>query len=1049
MNLPQIGRKVNIQNLLEMDKNIDVPENEKVRQRNPKNLQSKQMTEILGGRMLESSQSTTNVRRPGSRPDTGSKQKILLNNQKQLQINQQFSQPQLGEQNNETNFFNPRSNNLGNKNDQGEAEAQQQISQNETPNQVEARRFSQKQDLLYKNKTFQPSLASYNPNIDRMINMYESQDLEYKEKLNNTERVVTMLIEQLNNVERNQQGELRKYKLQLDNERDYRVKLEANLRFIQDQYNQLNHDLQTRVEVLDTKLQREDRNKNEMREKLILTEQNQKEILFFIRNMQKSETTEILQLRGIMQEKMTEEQSLLQKEREKSKALFMEVVRLGETQERQNDVFNNLQGQFESRIAILEAQLSAGQRSVNQIAQKGDQGINYISDWNEKLERRMQQTEASILSITKEQSKDKDLLSQLEAYHAKMAEDVKVILNTLQSDYDNKLESKVTEIVNRIVMEHEDRIRQHDEMRTNIDMRDRLNQEKSNYEREEMRERYQALDALMRTEFQRKDESIKSLQAIMENQVKGLQNALKFEEQSRNQQEIVFRNEILKMQETFAREYDIFKNQQSNITEKITEMMKIEIQTRLSSDVDLKNLTSAIATDIVSDVNSVKDQMEIQYKKLQDEIRETRLESSQKSEQVSRYVDEEVKKVVEVFSKKHEKTKNMFTKLAEQFKNHLINTDNNRKDVEKRLVGLEKGQEDLRTETYKLVGDTQKAFENRLIEEKLNIELNVQTIAKGLDDKINKVEEESKKDVQFLTQAIENSREMFNNRINNMQNSLEAFQKLCEEQNEQVNIKIQDIKADISDFKEKINTALEELQSNVMKELDDISKDLEELQQNTQKELDLSKSLIINLQDEVQRFSQEIVLKLKEIIDHQQDTEKEFVLRLEELEQSSMNSFNLIKTTLDTIDNVYKDLETKITELNAETVLDNTLAKADMDNIKQQISDMFELMNTQHSDMKLTNTHFEQEFAKISEDIDQVKTNLYYELSEVNDKKLQKLLENIRNENQLLWKKNVELVDSDFKNIDQLRDNKNSLFTQLNEILITQDEYNKPKIKSK
>jgi len=47
--------------------------------------------------------------------------------------------------------------------------------------------------------------------------------------------------------------------------------------------------------------------------------------------MQKSETSEILQLRGIMQDKLSDEQSSLQKEREKSKALFMEVVRLGET----------------------------------------------------------------------------------------------------------------------------------------------------------------------------------------------------------------------------------------------------------------------------------------------------------------------------------------------------------------------------------------------------------------------------------------------------------------------------------------------------------------------------------------------------------------------------------------------------------------------------------------------------------------------------------------------------------------------------------------------
>lgn len=79
------------------------------------------------------------------------------------------------------------------------------------------------------------------------------------------------------------------------------------------------------------------------------------------------------------------------------------------------------------------------------------------------------------------------------------------------SSWQNKLDTKVSEIVSRLVMEHEDRIRSSEEMKANFEMRDRINGEKSNYEREEMRERYNALDALMRTEFQRKDESIKSL----------------------------------------------------------------------------------------------------------------------------------------------------------------------------------------------------------------------------------------------------------------------------------------------------------------------------------------------------------------------------------------------------------------------------------------------------------------------------------------------------------------------------------------------------------
>jgi len=58
---------------------------------------------------------------------------------------------------------------------------------------------------------------------------------EFRDKITNTERVVSMLIEQLNNVERSQQGELRKYKIQLDSEREYRMKLESSLRLLQDQ----------------------------------------------------------------------------------------------------------------------------------------------------------------------------------------------------------------------------------------------------------------------------------------------------------------------------------------------------------------------------------------------------------------------------------------------------------------------------------------------------------------------------------------------------------------------------------------------------------------------------------------------------------------------------------------------------------------------------------------------------------------------------------------------------------------------------------------------
>lgn len=54
-------------------------------------------------------------------------------------------------------------------------------------------------------------------------------------------------------------------------------------------------------------------------------------------------------------------------------------------------------------------------------------------------------------------------------------------------------------------------------MKNNIDLKDKINNEKQNYEKEELREKYQTLDSLFRTELLRKDEQIRSVQSIFEN----------------------------------------------------------------------------------------------------------------------------------------------------------------------------------------------------------------------------------------------------------------------------------------------------------------------------------------------------------------------------------------------------------------------------------------------------------------------------------------------------------------------------------------------------
>lgn len=92
------------------------------------------------------------------------------------------------------------------------------------------------------------------------------------------------------------------------------------------------------------------------------------------------------------------------------------------------------------------------------------------------------------------------------------------------------------------------------------------------------------MDALVRAEFTRKDEAIRTLHSILETQIRAVQTNLKQEEHNRYQFENELRSEFLKYQENLRNELDGHKTQVSNTTDKLSEMIKIEIDTRLTAD---------------------------------------------------------------------------------------------------------------------------------------------------------------------------------------------------------------------------------------------------------------------------------------------------------------------------------------------------------------------------------------------------------------------------------------------------------------------------------
>lgn len=68
---------------------------------------------------------------------------------------------------------------------------------------------------------------------------------------------------------------------------------------------------------------------------------------------------------------------------------------------------------------------------------------------------RLATSESNLLLLGKEQVKDKEAISKLMAQNDRIGEDLQLLLRNMQADFQSKLENRVQETVNRLMMEHE------------------------------------------------------------------------------------------------------------------------------------------------------------------------------------------------------------------------------------------------------------------------------------------------------------------------------------------------------------------------------------------------------------------------------------------------------------------------------------------------------------------------------------------------------------------------------------------------------------------
>lgn len=141
-------------------------------------------------------------------------------------------------------------------------------------------------------------------------------------------------------------------------------------------------------------------------------------------------------------------------------------------------------------------------------------------------------------------------------------------------------------------------------------------------------------------------------------------------------------------------------------------MIKMEVDSRLQTDKEFKNLFQGMIKQVMQEVATTKESTDLLCQKLAKDVKEAAQDSAERAHFLSRYIDEEIVKMGQHVTKQIDGIKALSSKLTEQFKKHLINNENMKRDVYKRFEIIEGHLPVYRSELYKLL----EANENRAIQ---------------------------------------------------------------------------------------------------------------------------------------------------------------------------------------------------------------------------------------------------------------------------------------------------------------------------------------------
>ena len=353
------------------------------------------------------------------------------------------------------------------------------------------------------------------------------------------------------------------------------------------------------------------------------------------------------------------------------------------------------------------------------------------------------------------------------------------------------------------------------------------------------------------------------------------------------------------------------------LTEKITKTVKSEVEARYKADMDGKIFSQKLSNKFESSLDTLKKEIEEITNQTKIEIQNISRECSERTHNVSKYIDQQIQEAVFGKSGSNEELKNFVRKLTEQVKSSLISISKKHEIIENRLNNLENKDDKKKNDYHNFMSLVEQRLMKKINDVKLFTEINLtrhdQYIEQNMNDIILKIE----KNIQFIAGQLIDTRNKINERFEKIfEEHHDQYKKMCEDMEEICN-RIYKYENLIKEYENKYNNVIE----NVNKSIANIyvREDVQIVQERIIKTIECN-------------FLQE---QINDIHNALQTCNLQFNENMNELNKGSNNTFQLLEKQL-------KDQKNDIIKMADENKLEFEKFKMNSDNIevKQIVNEM-------------------------------------------------------------------------------------------------------------